>query len=76
MLCAQKSNKSLSRQGTAPAPSFFESVILSSLFLHRICVVRGNLSRLTHNAADTAGQCLHQNSTDKPNIQLLIVGRV
>ena len=33
---------------------------MSSLFLRRISVVHVNLSHLIHNAADTAGWCLHQ----------------
>ena len=63
MQCAQKSNKSLSRQGTGPALSFTERVAVSSLFLHRISVICVNLFHLTHNTEDTVGQCLHQLAT-------------
>ena len=50
---SRKAIKSLSRQGTGMTLSFTERVAVSSLFLHRISVVRENLSRLIHNAADT-----------------------
>ena len=53
--------KSLSRLGTGPALSFTERVVVSALFLHRMSVFRVNLSRLIHNAVNTAGLCPHQN---------------
>ena len=59
-----KPNKSLPRQGTG-RPSFTERAAVSSLFLHRTSVVRVNLSRLIHNAADTMGQCPHHSKDPK-----------
>ena len=57
-----KPNKSLSRHGTGLALSFTEREAVSSLFLHRIFVVRVNFSRLIHNRVEIAGWCLHQAS--------------
>ena len=63
-----KPNKSLSRQGTGPALSFTERAAMSSLFLHRISIVRVNLSHLIRNAVDTAGWCLHRIHTRNSNL--------
>ena len=46
-------------KGQAQALSFTERVAVSSIFLHRISVVRVNLSHLFHNAADIVGWCPH-----------------
>ena len=54
-----KPNKSLSKQGTAPALSFTEGAAMSSLLLHRISVVPVNLSHLIHNAMGIVGRCPH-----------------
>ena len=56
-------NKSLSRQGSGPAPSFTERADESSIFLHRISVVPVNLSHLIHNAVGIVGRCPHHVSS-------------
>ena len=63
MKCAQKSNKSLSRQGSVRSP--LERVAVLSLFLHRTqdSGVRVNLCHLSHNAAGTACRHPHQYNT-------------
>ena len=69
MKCAQRSNKSLSRQGSAcsslesgqgaPRHFPFESNLVVP-FPSQDSVVHVNLSHLSHNAEDTASQCLPQ----------------
>ena len=53
MLCAQKSNKSLSRQGSGHFS--FERVVRAVPFPPQDLVVHVNLSRPSHNAVDMAG---------------------
>ena len=68
MYCAQKSNKSLSRRGSALSlglslalsPSLTQRVAMPSLFLHRTSAVRVNFCSLHPQHTDPEGQGLHQ----------------
>ena len=76
MECAQKSNKSLSRQGSVLLGSLWPSrplslkrVAMPPLFLHRISVVRVYLS-IAATTQDPAGQDLHQNMAETLKLQV------
>ena len=77
MYCAQKSNKSLSRRGSALSlgfsltlsPSLTQRVAMPSLFLHRIFLVCVYLS-IAATTQDPAGRDLHHLSLRKSLIKI------